>query len=187
MSTLFKPFVGLSMFAALLAIVGIVLIAQPDQPQAETPATDVAADQSPNPVLAKPGEPAPEPEPENVNVSPPVEDSSWQVTNASVTDLMSGTLLARDRDDQAYLARCMESTAGKPTLVEDDVLAGYRQFMWRSTKPGWDRIIDAWQARTYEIVEDGDSAELILQVGGALGEMRVKFVRIDNAWYFAGI
>ncbi len=107
--------------------------------------------------------------------------------NATVIDLMSGILQARDRADRAWLARTMESTSAKESLVEDDLLAAYRQYLWKSTDGLWGKVSQAWQARTYEVDEDGDKAELVLQVEGSLGEIRLPFVRIDGAWYFAGI
>jgi hypothetical protein len=183
-----KPMLGLGGVAAAVAISGIALLTLPalDRADAAASATPPAA----TPAPAEPQQPTPvqaeEPQPENQNVSPPADESPWGITNATVIDLVTGTLLAREREDRAWLARTMASLAGKSQLVEDDLHAAHRQFLWRSIEPMWQRIEQVWQDRSYELVEDGDSAELVMQVGGALGEARLKFVRIDGAWYFAG-
>ncbi|MCB9933890.1 MAG: hypothetical protein H6841_10765 [Planctomycetes bacterium] len=181
-----KPMLGLGGIAAAAAIAGIALLTLPTFHQAEDTAAALPAaalapaeQQQPTPVQAE------EPQPENNNVSPPAEDSAWPVTNGTVIDLLSGALLAREREDRAWLARTMASMAGKQQLAEDDLHAAHRQFLWRSIAPMWAHIAQAWQERSYKLLEDGDNAELVMQVGGAVGVARLKFVRIDGAWYFA--
>jgi hypothetical protein len=179
-----KPVHGLGALACTVAMAGILALTLSGFGKAEEPGKQQP---SPQPVsMETPTAPA-EPAPENKNVSPPAEESTWRIGNLSVIELVEGALAARDRNDLAYLARCMESTADKQSLVEDDLLAAHRQFTWRSTNPAWSRITKSWLERSYEVVEEGDSAELVMQVGGNLGEMRLRFIRKGNAWYFAGI
>jgi len=183
-----KPMLGLGAVAGAVAIAGIALLLLPAFDPADASAS--APPPAVGPAPAEPRQPTPvqaeEPQPENQNVSPPAEESAWPVTNGTVIDLLSGALLAREREDRAWLARTMASLAGKTVLVEDDLHAAHRQFLWRSIAPMWAHNAQAWNERNYELLEDGDSAELVMQVGGALGEARLKFVRIDSAWYFAG-
>jgi len=185
MRPLFKPVHGLGVLACIAAVAGILALTLPGNGNAEDKPAPQAESQ---PVaLQTPAAPdKPEPKPEEY-VSPPVEESAWQVGNLSVLDLVDGALKARERNDLAYLARCMESTADKPSLVEEDTLAAHRQFTWRSTDPAWNKILQSWAERSYEVVETGDTAELVMQVGGNLGEMRLRFVRHGDHWYFAGI
>lgn len=184
-----KPMFGIAAVAGAAAIAGIALLTLPAFNRADDVGTVPSPVTRPAPIAPQPVTPlqADEAQPENQNVSPPADESPWAVTNDNLIDLISGTLLARERDDRAWLARTLESTAGRPGLVEDDLHAAHRQFLWRSAAPMWLRISQAWQERSYEIIEDGDNAELVMQVGGALGELRIKFVRIADAWYFAGI
>ncbi|MCB9892875.1 MAG: hypothetical protein H6839_00330 [Planctomycetes bacterium] len=164
--------------AVLAAIAGTILIALPG-------AKPVTA---PEPVKS-PVQTAPLPlsEPAPGNVSPPAPEPEMEVSNLTIEDLVSGILAARLRQDRAWLARTMESTAGKPSLVEDDLLAAYRQYLWHTTDGLWGRVGHAWTERAYEVVEDGDRAQLVLTVGGSLGQLILPFVRIDGAWYYAGI
>jgi hypothetical protein len=174
-----KPIFGVGALACTAAVAGILALTLSgftDPPQPAPQAAPLAPVQSPV-----------GPAPESPTVSPPAEESKWRVGNLSVIELVEGALAAREREDLAYLARCMESCADKPSLVEDDLLAAHRQFTWRSIAPMWTRVLQSWGERSYEVFEDGDSAELVMQVGGNLGEMRIRFVRKGNAWYFAGM
>lgn len=177
-----KPIHGLGMLACTTAMAGILALTIPGLGKAEEPA---ATPPQPEPVATSPVAPA-EPAPLN-NVSPPAAESTWRLGNLSVIELMEGAIAARERNDLAYLARCMESSIGKQSLVEDDLLAAHRQFTWRSTNAMWNHVLRSWNERTYEVVEDGESAELVMQVGGSLGELRLQFVRNGNSWYFAGM
>lgn len=129
----------------------------------------------------------PDPEPEKPFVSPEAAESEFPRLNRTVLDVMEGMWLARERNDLAWLARTLESTARKDKLNEDDLHAAHRQFTWRSTDAMWAKARESWINQTYEVVDNGDTAELVLQVGGAMGEMRFQFVRINDGWYFAHI
>lgn len=182
-----KPMLGLGGVAAAVAMAGIALLTLPALDRADAAAS--APPPAAMPAPAEPQQPTPaqaeETEPENQNVSPPADESPWGITNATVIELVTGTLLAREREDKAWLARTMASRAGKQSLDEDDLHAAHRQFLWRSITPLWANITRVWNERSYELLEDGDNAELVMQVGGAVGVARLKFVRIDGAWYFA--
>lgn len=182
-----KPMFGIGAVAGAAAIAGIALLTLPAFNRADDVGTVPPPVTRPAPIAPQPVTPlqADEAQPENQNVSPPADESPWAVTNGNLIDLISGTLLARERDDRAWLARTLESTAGRPGLVEDDLHAAHRQFLWRSITPLWANITRVWNERSYELLEDGDNAELVMQVGGAVGVARLKFVRIDGAWYFA--
>ena len=180
MGKLPKLIICFAALAGIAGIVGILLTAEPEA-RAENPSEPCAESSLPSSTQDT------EPVPPEKFVSPPATESEWPMENATVIDLMSGILQARDRADRAWLARTMESTSAKESLVEDDLLAAYRQYLWKSTDGLWGKVSQAWQARTYEVDEDGDKAELVLQVEGSLGEVRLPFVRIDGAWYFAGI
>ena len=178
MQSWLKPVAGLAVAAAIAGIIGIVIVALP-QANDEGKATE-----------QEPQAPTPEPEPDkpaDEHVSPPAEESEWAVSNATVEELVEGILLARARNDLAWLARTMESTAGKESLVEDDLLAAHRQYTWGSTDELWVKVAQSWQDRTFTVEADGNKAMLVMNVGGNLGELRLPFVRIDGAWYFAGI
>lgn len=183
-----KPVHGLGALACTAAMAGILTLTLTGFGKAEEPAKPQQP--TPQPVTletpAAPAEADPAPETPKVYVSPQQPESEWRIGNLSVIELVEGVLAARERNDLAYLARCMESTAGKPALNEEDLLLAHRQFTWRSTDPAWNKISQSWAERTYEVVEDGDSAELVLQVGGNLGEMRLRFTRKGDNWYFAG-
>ena len=181
MRPILKPILGIAVLAALA---GTVLITLPGAKPVSAPEPVTVA--SPIPELPKP-EPVREPEEANVNVSPPAAESEWQVTNLTIEDLVAGILLARQREDRAWLARTMESTAGKPSLVEDDLRAAFRQYLWHSTDGLWGKVSHAWTERSYEVVAEGDKAQLVMTVGGNLGQLVLPFVRIDGAWYYAGI
>ncbi|MCC6465048.1 MAG: hypothetical protein IT463_06880 [Planctomycetes bacterium] len=163
----------------------MLLLASPaDQPARGVTAPariPVAAQAAP---AEQPAPPAAEPVPEGALSAP---DSEVRMTNLNPIDLMSGTLEARQRGDQAWLARAMASTAGKTQLVQDDLLTAYRQFLWRSASGLWSKIEGAWAQRAYQLEEEGDAATLVFEVGGAMGQLRVSFVKIGEAWYFAGM
>jgi hypothetical protein len=176
------PARGVGFLIGTAAVAGILALTLSGRGNAEAPATPKAETpkSSQSPV-------APQPAPEMQNVSPPAEESEFRIGNLSVIELMEGALAARERNDLAYLARCMESSIGKETLLEDDLLAAHRQFKWRSADGVWNHVLRSWNERSYEVVEDGDSAEMVMQVGGNLGEMRLRFVRNGNSWFFAGM
>ncbi|MBX3475094.1 MAG: hypothetical protein KF754_11975 [Planctomycetes bacterium] len=164
------------------AIAGIsLLVATPAHSDrasaAQLPAT-------PTPVLlSAPEEEAPAP------ISPDqkgMEESPVPYACATPSDLINGTLSAIERNDTAWLARAMESCASKPMLVEVDTLDAHRQFLWRSIAPRWNRVRAAWDERSYEIIETGDTAEIHAHVGGALGTDVLKLVRIGGNWRFSG-
>jgi hypothetical protein len=176
------PARGVGLLIGTAAVAGILALTLSGRGNAEAPATPKA-----EPPKSSQSPVAPQPAPEMQNVSPPAEESEFRIGNLSVIELMEGALAARERNDLAYLARCMESSIGKETLLEDDLLAAHRQFKWRSADGVWNHVRRSWNERSYEVVEDGDSAEMVMQVGGNLGEMRLRFVRNGNSWFFAGM
>lgn len=173
---------ALGFAAASLGVAGISLLVT-------TPARGTAAPAPLPPAAAL--TPASTPEEVPAPVTPPdqrgVEESPVPVENLTPIDLVSNTLAAIEREDTAWLARAMQSLAGKPMLTEVDTLDAHRQFTWRSIATRWGKIRQAWQARSYEVIEDGDRAEILVHVGGALGTDVLKLVRINGNWYFADV
>lgn len=172
---------AVGLLAVVLAIVGVIALGpggDSDQTSGLAQPTDI--EQAVEVKFAQAGPSA------TPNTSPPAPEPEVPVANASVEDLLSGTLAAIDREDRAWLARTLESTAGRE-LTEDDLHAAYRQFLWRSATPMWDNIRHAWESGDFEFTEQDQAAELILRMGGALREMRLKLVRLDGAWCYAGI
>ena len=176
-----QPALAVGLLAAVLAITGVIVLGPgghtdktADSPQLNDvePAVEVRFAQA-----------APSPAP---NASPPAPEPELPVASSSVEELIQGTLDAIERDDRAWLARTMESTSGRE-LTEDDLHAAYRQFLWRSAAPMWDNIRHAWESSDFEVAEQDQTAELVLRMGGALGEMRLKLVRLDGAWCYAGV
>jgi hypothetical protein len=173
MTHLGRPFLIVAAAAAVVGVVGIVLLAT----QGEGEAAPAPAPQAQ--VKYAQENPAPEP-----NLSPPAPEPETPLTNSSIEDLVGGTLDAIQREDRAWLARTMESTSNRD-LTEDDLLAAYRQFLWRSAQPMWARVRAAWQAGAWRVEQDADAGRIFLDVGGALGEMRLELVKINNGWHYA--
>lgn len=115
-----------------------------------------------------------------------VPESGQKITNATPEALISGTLDAIERDDKAWLSRTLASLAGHDLLTEVDLHSANRQFLTRSASPIWQAIEMAWRARRYTVSEKADAAELVFEVGGSLGELRLVLVRVAGAWFYAG-
>ena len=170
-----SPLITIGSAAVVIAIAcAVLVVVRGDNGSAEAPLPDKPA------VEYTTEQPAPEP-----NLPPPAPEPEMPVTNDSIESLVQGTLEAIRREDRAWLARTMESTNGRP-LNEDDLLAVYRQFLWRSAQPMWARVRAGFEAGTWRAEDDGDKGRIILDVGGALGEMRLELVKIDNVWHYAG-
>mgnify|MGYP001167226075 CR=1 FL=1 len=169
-----SPLITIGSAAVVIAIACTVLVVvRGDNGSAEAPEQKPAVEYTA-------GQPAPEP-----NLPPPAPEPEMPVTNGSIESLVQGTLDAITRGDRAWLARSMESTSGRP-LTEDDLLAAYRQFLWRSAQPMWARVRAGFEGGAWRTEDNGDKGRIILDVGGALGEMRLELVKIDNAWHYAG-
>jgi hypothetical protein len=116
--------------------------------------------------------------------SPKAEESTHALTNQSPLALLEGIFDARKRGDRAWLARTLESTAGKAALTEDDCHAAWRNYLWHPEL--WDKLEAAHRELPAVIVEEGDQAKVNFEVGGAAGTMFVLFKRINGAWYLVG-
>lgn len=174
-----QPAIAVGLMAGVLALGGVVALAlmgSRSEPEAQTPSGQPAAEVT----LAQ------QLPPEEPNISPPAAEPETEVRNGSIEDLLRGTLEALVREDRAWLARTLASTAGRD-LTEDDLHAAYRQFLWRSAQPMWARVRSAFEAGNWRISEDADAGELILETGGALGEMRIELKKIDGSWHYAGV
>jgi len=176
---------ALGLAVSVLAVAAISAIAS--SKPALAPAHEKAA-----PALTAPAETAAEaPKPVPLKPQTPeergMEESATPITNQSPADLVAGTLAAIERQDSAWLARTMQSRAGKPMLNEVDTLDAHRNFLWRSIATHWRKVAEAWKTQSYQLAQDGDTAELRLEVGGDLGVLNLPLVRIGNAWYFAGL
>lgn len=170
-----------SLVSACAALIGVAGIATLTLASAKTTPLELSnAPVPPLPTVTAPEDPAPNP-----NVSPRAKDSEVPRTQGNVTDLMLGMIAACERNDQAWLARTMQEKADREFLTEDDLHDAHRQFTWRSIRPYWTRIEAAWNAREYVLTEGDESAVMVLQVGGSLGEITLNFIRIEGNWYFA--
>ena len=174
MGITWKPALWLGLIAAAFACIGVVALALPKDSGAHQSEAMPAAPTE----LAQAIEPQ---TPRRVNESPAT------MTNATVEDLLQGVIDARQREDRAWLARTLESTAGKIELSDEDWHTAHRQFLWSSVSRLWSRVTEAWNARGYTVSYDGNSARANFDVGGALGEVWFDFIRIGDAWYFQGI
>lgn len=177
---------ALGLAVSTLAVAGISAVAS-TKPALAPAATEKAAPVITAPVETATEAPKPVPLPPQTPEERGMEESAKPITNQSPVDLINGTLAAIERQDSAWLARTMQSRAGKPMLNEVDTLDAHRNFLWRSIATHWGKVAEAWKSRSYEIVEDGDNAEVRLQVGGDLGVLSLPLVRVGNAWYFAGM
>lgn len=167
-----------SVVSACAALIGVAGIATLTLAAAKTtPLSMPASPVPPDPTLSAPETP-------NPNVSPRAKDSEVPRIQGNVTDMMIGVFAAIERADTAWLARTMSDKADREFLTEDDLHDAHRQFVWRSIRPYWAKVQSAWDAREYTLHEDDDAATMVLQVGGNLGEITLKFIRIDNNWYF---
>lgn len=175
-----KVVVAVGCIAGAIALAGVVALAvtsreaSAEQPTQPTPA----------PVAIQ--QPESEPEPEGPVISPSVPESEVYFLNATVEELLTGVFAAIERQDSNWLARALESTHGRE-LTEEDALAAYRNFLWRSASPMWAKARAAWDIRAYQVREEGEAATIGFEVGGALGTLEFQFKRIDGGWYFAGI
>lgn len=88
-------------------------------------------------------------------------------------------------EDIAALARLSRSKADRPQLTEDDAADARRRFLSPSMKVYWQKINKAVRAGSYKVVEDGDEAEVLVDVGGAAGTYRVRLRKEGDAWYLA--
>jgi hypothetical protein len=168
-----------SVVSACAALIGVAGIATLTLAAAKTtPLNMPAAPVPPVPTFSAPETPP------NPNVSPRAADSEVPRMQGNVTDMMIGVFAAIERGDTAWLARTMQEKADREFLTEDDLHDAHRQFTWRSIRPYWTRVQAAWDGREYTLQEDDDAATMVLQVGGNLGEITLKFIRIDNNWYF---
>lgn len=172
--------VAVGCMAGAIAMAGVVALAVTSR--------DASAEQptQPAPVQVAMQQPQPDPEPEGPVVSPGVPESEVYFLNSTVEELLTGVFAAIDRQDRNWLARALESTYGRE-LTEEDALAAYRNFLWRSASPMWSKARAAWDIRAYQVREDGEFAAIGFEVGGALGTLEFHFKRIDGGWYFAGI
>lgn len=117
---------------------------------------------------------------------PPVAESTVPMQNDTPTALIAGTLDARARGDNAWLARTLESTTKVSGLTVEHTNIAWRQFTSRSITPLWDKLEAAWKAGEYTISEDGDKATITFKVGGNLDTVPIAMIRIGGKWYHAG-
>jgi hypothetical protein len=102
--------------------------------------------------------------------------SSPQATLRSVLD-------GREREDLPFLARCESLSAEKDVLDKMDAARAHRRFCAKAVGPYWSRIEGALEAGAATFAVEEESATGIFEVGGALGRVEIRFVRIDGDWY----
>lgn len=174
------PVVAVGIVAGALAAAGIFALTLASRGvAAEVPLVD-----PPRTAMQQP-DPVPVPVQDN-NVSPPAAESPDRFSNNSVEDLLAGVFPAIERGDRNWLARTLASTHGR-TLTEDDLHAAYRNFLWRSATPLWNKLRAAWDERAYDVSYDGEFATVAFHVGGAAGTISYNFCRVGDGWHFAGI
>jgi hypothetical protein len=164
--------------AGLIGAVAVVGLALPSRSEAEPPPApprDITVTQQEEPEPQKPEQPLGIPE------------SEHPTSNRTVEDLLAGVIDARKRDDRAWLARSLSSTALRGKLTQDDLHTAFRQFLWGSVSRLWLSVETAWAEREYTVTYDGETARATFDVGGALGEVWFDFVKIGDGWFFAGI
>lgn len=116
--------------------------------------------------------------------SPKAEDTTFPMTNATPQGLIEGIFAARARGDKAWLARTLESLAGRTELTQDDLQAGWRQYLWHPEL--WDKLEAAHRAEPARFDEARDRARVTFNVGGNAGEIFIQLVRVEGAWYLLG-
>ncbi len=181
-----KPIVWCGLIAGVAALAGVIGLALFQQ---ESNADPAPVD-TPAPIHragSPPEEAAPEPEPAKPEQPKSVQESEHPITNRTVEDLLAGVMEARAREDRAWLARVIESTAGKEELTWPDWHTAHRQFLWISVSRLWLQVTSAWNERAYTVSYDGDSARATFEVGGAMGQVWFDFVRVGDGWYFQGV
>lgn len=165
--------------ASLAALAGSALVvlspAKAEEPGRETAQVVAVSDSQPEPVAERllPHEKG-------------VAESAQPFANSTPQQLIEGTLAAWDREDAAWLARTLASTAGKAMITEVDLHAANRQFLTRSIQPMWQAINTAWQGHEYRVTEQGETAEVVFRTGSSLGELTIVLVRINECWFYAG-
>jgi hypothetical protein len=116
--------------------------------------------------------------------SPKAAESSVPMANDSPLALFEGIIAAREREDRAWLARTLESTAGKASITEDDCHAAWRNYLWEPAL--WNRIAAAHRESPAQVSIEGEVARVSVNVGGNAGEYYMLFKRVNGAWYLLG-
>ena len=115
--------------------------------------------------------------------SPVVEESKETPLRSTPEGLLRSILLGRERVDLPYLARCESLTAGKEQIDKMDEARAWRNYCMKSVQPLWTKIEAAVETGRARFTIEGDQATAALDVGGSIGEMDLRFVRIDGEWY----
>lgn len=112
-----------------------------------------------------------------------VEESTEVPRRATPEEVLRSILSGRERVDLAFLARCESVTAEKVRIDKMDEARAWRNYCMRSVRPLWSKIEAALEADRARFAIRGERATATLDVGGAVGEMDLHFVRIAGEWY----
>jgi hypothetical protein len=99
--------------------------------------------------------------------------------------LLDGALAALAAKDPARLARLSRDRASHPQLTEDDAADAQRRFLSSASGAYWARIAEAVAAGRYRVEDQGQTARVLVEVGGAAGTYRLELRQEDDGWYLA--
>lgn len=115
--------------------------------------------------------------------SPLVSESTETPDRSSPEALLRSILAGRERVDLAFLARCESATANKEFIDKVDEARAWRNYCMGSVEPLWLKIEGALDGGRASFTAEGDRGTGLFDVGGAIGEMDLRFTRIDGQWY----
>lgn len=101
--------------------------------------------------------------------------------HGSPESLLRSVFDGRRLEDVAFLARTLARTHDKAELTLEDLAVARIQLL---KKDGyWEDLEDALERDTIVTKLNGNSATMELQLGGAVGTIRLIFIQLDLKWY----
>ena len=105
------------------------------------------------------------------------------LNQSSPLALLSSMLTAARAGDFNAIARAQDLNAGKQEITISDVQRAERDWGHRAQQPLREKVEKAMQQGQVVAEQQGESATLRVQVGGALGSVQLTFVQIEGQWY----